>query len=495
MGLLDSIGRACLLLLGASFLYTSLRLIYNVFLHPLRKYPGPLLWKAARLRWVIALQKGYLHRDLLDLHNKYGPVVRIAPDELSYIDPQAWKDIYTTRLGHATIERGAVWFQKATPDEPFSIMGHNEEHHARYRRAFMGAFSDKAIKDQSPRIEEYVEFMMQKFREMARNGSTVLDIVTWLNFVTFDISGDLSFGRSFDSILHGQAHPWVEIAVQFGKGIALIASVNYYAPLQKLLKFVLPAKVREKIIYHRQLSAQKVQQRLELQETRQDFIGSVLKYNQEKTEEVTPKELELNMSIFVFAGSETTSTAIAAILFGLLKTPAALRKVTEEIRSSFDAEGDITVASTTGLHYLVAVISEGMRLGPPSAITPPRITPRGGVDICGELVPGGTFVAVNQYPAFRSSSNFSSPEEFRPERFLDKKSPENNLSAFHPFLIGRHQCIGQKFAWGEMRLILARMLYVFDISWATTPAIDDWGQQQTFIFWQKQPLEVRLTLR
>ncbi|TKA44600.1 hypothetical protein B0A54_04550 [Friedmanniomyces endolithicus] len=456
--------------------YTSLRLIYNVFLHPLRDFPGPLLWKATRLRWVIALQKGYLHRDLLDLHNQYGPVVRIAPDELSYIDPQAWKDIYTTRPGHATIERGAVWFQKATPDEPFTIMGHNEDHHARYRRAFMGAFSDKAIKDQSPQIEEYVDLMMQKFKERGENGN-------------------LSFGRSFGSISRGQAHPWVEIAVQFGKGIALIASVNYYAPLQKLLKFVLPAKVREKMMYHRQLSAQKVQQRLELQETRQDFIGSVLRYNSEKTEKVTPKELELNMSIFVFAGSETTSTAIAAILFGLLKSPAALIKVTEEVRSSFDAEGDITVASTTGLHYLIAVISEGMRLGPPSAITPPRIIPRGGAEICGKVVPSGTFVAVNQYPAFRSSTNFVSPEDFRPERFLGKESAENNLSAFHPFLMGRHQCIGQKFTWAEMRLILARMLYVFDISWATTPAIDDWGQQQTFIFWQKQPLEVRLTLR
>jgi len=86
---------------------------------------------------------------------------------------------------------------------------------------------------------------------------------------------------------------------------------------------------------------------------------------------------------------ETTSTAIAAILFGLLKSPAALIKVTEEIRSSFDAEGDITVASTTGLHYLVAVISEGMRLGPPSAITPPRIIPRGGEEICGKVVPSG----------------------------------------------------------------------------------------------------------
>ncbi len=86
---------------------------------------------------------------------------------------------------------------------------------------------------------------------------------------------------------------------------------------------------------------------------------------------------------------ETTSTALAAVLFGLLKSPAALRKVTEEIRSSFDAEGDITVASTTGLHYLVAVIYEGMRLGPPSAITPPRVIPRGGEEICGRLVPGG----------------------------------------------------------------------------------------------------------
>ncbi|TKA80048.1 hypothetical protein B0A55_01750 [Friedmanniomyces simplex] len=494
---LGSIGRACLLLLGASILYTVLRIIYNVFLHPLRHYPGPLLWQATRLRWVIALQRGYLHRDLLDLHNQYGPVVRIAPDELSFIDPQAWKDIYTTRSGHATIERGAVWFRKTTPDEPNSIMGYDEDHHARFRRAFMGAFSDKAVKDQSPLIEKYVDLMMQKFKEKVNTGSSDVDIVSWLNFVTFDISGDLSFGQSFDSTSHGRPHPWVEIACRFGKGIALVASINHYAPLQKLLKYALPVKVREKMIYHRQLSAQKVRQRLELQEERSDFIGSVLRYNQEKTEKVTPEELELNMSVFVFAGSETTSTAIAAVLFGLLKSPDAMRKVIEEVRSSFDAEEDITAASTAKLQYLAAVISEGMRLGPPSVIGVPRVTPRGGKEICGRWVPDGTFVAVNQYPAFRSSTNFGNPGEFRPERFLGPQNPEDNLAVFQPFLVGRHQCIGQKFAWAEMRLILARLLYVFDVSWATAtaPAIDDWGQQQTFIFWQKEPLEIRLALR
>ncbi|KAK4913376.1 hypothetical protein LTR49_018264 [Elasticomyces elasticus] len=437
--------------------------------------------------------RGYLHRDLLDLHNKFGPVVRIAPDELSYIDSQAWKDIYTTRPGHGTIERGAVWFKKRTPDEPHSIMGFHEEDHARYRRAFMGAFSDKAVKDQSPIVEQYVDLMMQKFREKSGTGDGVVDIVSWLNFVTFDISGDLSFGESFDSTAHGQPHPWVEIACRFGKGIALVASINHFAPLQKLLKYALPAKVREKMVYHQDLSTQKVRQRLQMQEKRPDFIGSVLKYNQEKDEKVTSKELELNMSVFIFAGSETTSTAIAGVLFGLLKSPQAMQRVTAEIRAAFKSDEEITVANTTKLEFLTACINEGMRLGPPSVIGVPRVTPRGGEGICGKWVPGGTSVAINQYPAFRSA--FESSGEFRPERFLGQQNTKDNLAVFQPFLVGRHQCIGQKFAWAEMRLILARLLYTFDISWDRTPTINDWGQQQTFIFWQKEPLEIRLTLR
>ncbi|KAK3619658.1 hypothetical protein LTR56_023881 [Elasticomyces elasticus] len=439
--------------------------------------------------------RGYLHRDLLDLHNKFGPVVRIAPDELSYIDSQAWKDIYTTRPGHGTIERGAVWFKKRTPDEPHSIMGFHEEDHARYRRAFMGAFSDKAVKDQSPIVEQYVDLMMQKFREKSGTGDGVVDIVSWLNFVTFDISGDLSFGESFDSTAHGQPHPWVEIACRFGKGIALVASINHFAPLQKLLKYALPAKVREKMVYHQDLSTQKVRQRLQMQEKRPDFIGSVLKYNQEKDEKVTSKELELNMSVFIFAGSETTSTAIAGVLFGLLKSPQAMQRVTAEIRAAFKSDEEITVANTTKLEFLTACINEGMRLGPPSVIGVPRVTPRGGEGICGKWVPGGTSVAINQYPAFRSALNFESSGEFRPERFLGQQNTKDNLAVFQPFLVGRHQCIGQKFAWAEMRLILARLLYTFDISWDRTPTINDWGQQQTFIFWQKEPLEIRLTLR
>ncbi|OAL39295.1 hypothetical protein AYO20_01613 [Fonsecaea nubica] len=485
---LGEIGRTLMLVFGAVVLVSDLGV----------KVDGTL--RRERLSFVgFCTTSSFIHSVITQVQS-YGeqPVslVRTAPDELSYIDAQAWKDIYTSRPGHAPIERGGVWFRKTRPDEPYSIMGHDEDHHARYRRAFMGAFSEKAIKDHSTLIESYVDLMMQRFRTMTtQDGGATIDIVSWLNFVTFDISGDLSFGESFGSSSTGSPHPWVDIACRFGKGVALVASINHYAPLQKLLKCALPAKVRQKMIYHRELSAQKVRQRLQLQKQRPDFVNAVLRYNQEKAEKVTPEELELNMSVFVFAGSETVSSAVAAILFGLLEAPEAMSRVSQEIRSAFGCEQEIDVATASKLEYLTAVINEGMRLGPPSVIGVPRTVPAGGEEICGKRVPGGTFVAVNQYPAFRSATNFLEPDKFIPERFLREQSGGNNLAVFQPFLVGRHMCIGQKLAWAEMRLILAKPIYVFDISWNTTPSMHDWGEQETFIFWQKKPLELRLARR
>ena len=76
-----------------------------------------------------------------------------------------------------------------------------------------------------------------------------------------------------------------------------------FSPLNKVLKYILPADVRKRAQYHRDLSARKVQQRLELGETRNDFITTILKYNDSKADPVTVSEMESNMSIMVFAAS------------------------------------------------------------------------------------------------------------------------------------------------------------------------------------------------
>jgi cytochrome P450 len=80
---------------------------------------------------------------------------------------------------------------------------------------------------------------------------------------------------------------------------------------------------------------------------------------------------------------------LASVLFGLLSSPEAMRRATEEVRGAFAQEEDIDVAGASKLEYLTAVVNEGLRLGPPSAVTVPRIVPAPGEEICGRWVPGG----------------------------------------------------------------------------------------------------------
>ncbi|RAK89185.1 cytochrome P450 [Aspergillus costaricaensis CBS 115574] len=77
------------------FLYLSV-VTYNLFIHPLKEFPGPRTLAASRIPVAYASLKGIQTHWLHSLHLRYGPVVRVAPNELSFIDERAWKDIYSS---------------------------------------------------------------------------------------------------------------------------------------------------------------------------------------------------------------------------------------------------------------------------------------------------------------------------------------------------------------------------------------------------------------
>lgn len=84
--------------------------VYNVTLHPLAKFPGPILQSAFKFPMLWSLFKGTATHETKELHIQYGDVVRIAPDHLSFNTAQAWKDIYGTRLGKKQLEKDDEWF-------------------------------------------------------------------------------------------------------------------------------------------------------------------------------------------------------------------------------------------------------------------------------------------------------------------------------------------------------------------------------------------------
>ncbi|KAF2679428.1 cytochrome P450 [Lentithecium fluviatile CBS 122367] len=380
-------------------------------------------------------------------------------------------------------------------------MAIDEDAHARNRRALMGAFTEHAVVEHAAVLEDHVSLLVQRFRDRvdAGRGKAVVNMVDWVNYLTFDISGALSFGSSFDSVKNGKAHPWVEISCSFGKGLALMASVNFFAPLDRAFAYAIPETVRRKMTYHRELVHERFMQRLGMvgKQASQDYVGSVLKYNEEKGEVRVPiQELEANMAVLIFAGSETTATALVSTINALLRQPEELGKLVDEIRGAFGSVDEITVASVGKLEYLTAVLKEGIRLGPPAAVGLPRVVPNPGETICGRWVPGDTFVSLNQYPAYRSPSNFTHPSSFIPSRFLPSTPfPNDNTAVFEPFLVGRHKCLGQKLAWAEMRLLLAQMLWEFDIGGVEGEVYGDFGERRTYLFWEKGSLNVEVRPR
>ena len=209
------------------------------------------------------------------------------------------------------------------------------------------------------------------------------------------------------------------------------------------------------------------------------------------------EEIELNSFAVLVAGSESVTTILTGIVNNLLVERRVYEKLAKEIRTTFTVESGITGVSTSQLPYLNAVLKEGLRITPSIPDGSRRVVPRGEIAmIAGQSVPGPATVSVPQWSAYMSAENFTSPQSFAPERWLPESGAQyrhDRKSIFQPFGVGTHNCIGQPLAWHELRLLLARLLFSFDLSLPdATAAPLVWSTQEIYWTWEKKPLNVQV---
>lgn len=467
--------------------WISATLVYNVFFHPLAGFPGPTLFAATRLTHVHAVISGRLPFVVQDLHERYGDVVRIAPDELSYNVGEAWKDIYGIRPGLPQHEKDGK-FYTFDPSLPPSIIGADGPTHSRFRRLLAHAFSEKAMRQQDPTIKNYVDLLIQRLHENCKDGAVPLNMVSWYNWTTFDIIGDLAFGESFDCLANSDYHPWVKLIFDSLKAGAFQQVLNRYSFIKSLLRRFMQKSLFVKRKAHLDLVEQKVEKRVSETTDRIDFASCFLKPG----DELQFQELVSNSSVLIIAGSETTATLLSGVTYHLLRSSASLKKLVDEVRGAFKSEDEINVTTVQRLKYMLAVLDEGFRMYPPVPIGLPRRTGPTGDTICGKWVPPNTTVSVNQWATNQSSKNFALPQLFIPERFLDDpRFASDDKSALQPFSVGPRNCLGRNLAYVEMRIILARVIWNFDMELAADSY--NWTDQNVWTLWQKGELNVKLT--
>ena len=280
--------------------------------------------------------------------------------------------------------------------------------------------------------------------------------------------------------------------------MTLAAATRYFPLLEALLLKLIPPSIRKLQRDHYQITLDKTHRRMNYEKHRDDFMTPVM-HDNPNYERMSLEEIESTFSLLIVAGAETTSTVLSGITNELVQNPVELRKLEREIRGSFGEEREMTFAALKDLPFLNAVCQEGLRKCNPVPAGLPRLVPEGGATVCGHFLPEGTHVTVNPTALSYSPLHFSRPKQFLPDRFLPAalrptEFANDRRANQQPFGLGPRNCIGKPLAMAQLRLVLARMVWNFDLEMGPGRGLE-WMKQKTFIVVQKEPVEVRVRKR
>lgn len=338
----------------------------------------------------------------------------MAPDELSFISPEAWKDIYCG--GSYGFARSPAFYG---PMGKYSIATAGDDDHARIRRALSPAFRGNAMKVREESIKRYVDMLVERLGGEARKkvhnrgpdkesqDEVTVNILQWLNFTSFDIMGHMVYGgEPFSCLRRGEYHPCVALIIRWLKATGIIFSIRLYAPLDRVLLWLMPPSLIKLRDEFERMGWDRVR-KLKLivdggvGKVDEDEIGdekglgrathsdlmSHLKSSESSAVMTLPEMVE-TFQFIVAASSETVATMLAGTINCLCQNPTVLNRLADEVRSAVSCPADLTLAKLSQLPYLTAVLKEGLRVVALGPFAFPRDVPAEGAFVAGHWVPG-----------------------------------------------------------------------------------------------------------
>ncbi|KUJ09421.1 cytochrome P450 [Mollisia scopiformis] len=477
------------------------QIIYLKYFHALARFRGPFLAPISNGFWYYTILGGRGPWRNHRWHQKWGPIVRIAPNHLSFSSHAAQKFIYGfgTRSVPSMI-KDPIFF---TPEVDHSMNIINEtdrEEHSRMRRMLSFAFSNSNLLENEDvlvrRTDQFVKTLAEVNKDANGSGKRGFNIVQQFNYVTFNIMGEMSFGDSFDKRLEEQPehrYHWADVIVDTTYMNDVMRAVCVIPGLFSFLEWYKTGLMKKTLYRHAEYATEHTEARLKIETKRKDFTYHILT---SKGPHPTNLEMGSHFNVIMMAGAVTTATFLAGVTYYLGHNRAALSRLQHEVRTRFNGLDEITSKALMECEYLNAVVEEGLRIYPPAGAGHlSRIVPKGGCEIEGEWIPEGTRVSVHQWSVLRDPLNFWNPSAFIPERWM-KNEPEgqggDRLETSLPFSYGPRGCLGRNLAYLEMRMVLAKLFWQYDLAWFNSDEIDWERDTKGYTLWEKPDLRVLL---
>lgn len=438
-------------------------LFSSLFFSPLSRIPGPKSFALTRAKLAYEDYRGTRTRTIHALHQKYGPVVRIGPDEVAFSSISAVRTIYGAGSG---FERTAFYhmFEAYGRKNMFSFSAVKE--HGERKKLFAHAYAKSAMLkgDNATMIERKVKLFLDL---LEREGPTS-EIFSTLHYFSLDNISEFLYGKfGKTSCLEGSRKDreligdildiarrklsWYSVHLPgFTKwlysqtGLAGNIAKHFY-PMN------LPTTYTG-IRLHAMKACQMFSQAPEDEKAeKKPLIAKLWAHHRSQKENgIDDLDIASECADHLLAGIDTTSDTLMFLIWALSRPENRQfqEKLIQEVRQipaeALNAAGIPRAEICDKLLYVDAVIKETLRLYAPLPGSEPRSLPTP-ITIDGYVLPPRTTVSISPYALHRNPDVFKDPLTFNPHRWLESSQDSAEIRKwFWAFSSGGRMCIGMQ---------------------------------------------------
>ncbi|CCF35218.1 cytochrome P450 4A10 [Colletotrichum higginsianum] len=455
------------------FTYVSLRSVYNVCFHPLRRVPGPFLAKISRLWLFYHDYHGNPHNHIRELHRKLGPLVRISPNEVSVDNVDANNTIYAQNNPWVKPAYHYKAFQSSTAYSIFTEL--DPQTHAAHSRLLAPAFSQTRVSATDAqrllwdKCKAMVEGMDDRLgAEKHEDGSSntiTMSLSRCFRSFALDVVTTWTFGHCAESLptFHSELFEILDVAAEsviyFQHMPFLRALIPYIAPL-------VPSLVPNKILgqYAKKALESNRAALKGLREIVPCVFSNLVSSQWQEKRGYSPSDGQIISDgiVILAAGADTTAAALSIGIHWLARNPDLWQQLQDELRPVMNSfEKPPRIEALAALPLLNAVLKEGLRVSCPIRGHMPRVVPTEGWNYKGIHFPPGTVVATSAFYGCYNETVFPDPGCYDPMRWLPPKHSSKMEAHLQPFSRGTRQCIGQNLTLAMQRVVIASIVYYF----------------------------------
>ncbi|KAI1283341.1 cytochrome P450 [Xylaria sp. FL0933] len=396
---------------------------YRLYFHPICSFKGPRPAAVTKLWHSWLCRYGQNHLVLEEWRQQYGEFVRTGPNELTIFHPEALVAVHSTQSGCTK----SPWYDVLRPHVAVNTTRDNLT-----QMQFLLTFAVQALTNYDA---SYTKLTTQLHALIIESCSKKIDIVELIYRWSFDVMGEITFSKSFQTLTQPHSRPHMNTLRRFLSFLGPCSPSPWLLILGASLPWIAEGWKRMFKTFEACLS-----ERIKL-------LSNVVTSSSD-LHSLTGETVAL-----VIAGSDTVASTLVYALFHLAKQ--------NNIR-------DLSASNVQDLPILNAFINETLRLHNPVPTGTPRDTGPKGLTIAGRYIPPGVTIVAPRYNIARLSTCFSKPLVFDPMRWIyeNQRGDPHDTRAYSPFSTGSYACIGRGLAMRQMRVFLARMVSSFRIELA-----------------------------